>query len=327
MVTLHRLPPGEERTKAISMKVHSISKFLPEPVKVMEFIKKLSQHMATDETMLRLMEKITEPDIACKDSYEATSAILKKMGSPIMTNLYYNTIKQLLERISSVMIDREAVRILVKHVQEALNNGEIIEELGLSAETAGERGLRLLFVLSFVFPSHFVYRDVIHDLLSMLGNAKDCVAPLVLSILSFIGKHKPISDQFPQLQEVLSNICLQFVKLGTKKQAKQAVKCMFLNTTTEHQDVVFANILDAIKENLNGAKNRSYLTAIVALGHLAFYLPDKFPVQVKNLVSRKIVKELVMKDVTAARGGTEEWCAEDELCLETQCKLEGMKVG
>jgi sister chromatid cohesion protein PDS5 len=124
------------------------------------------------------------------------------MGSPIMTNLYYNTIKQLLERISSVMIDREAVRILVKLVQEALDGGEIVEELGLldTAETAGERGLRLLFVLSFVFPSHFVYRDVVHDLLSMMSNPRDVVAPLVLAILSFIGKHKPIGEQFPQLQ-------------------------------------------------------------------------------------------------------------------------------
>jgi sister-chromatid-cohesion protein PDS5 len=272
------------------------------------------------------MEKVTKPDISCRDSFDATNMILKKMGSPIMTNLYYNTIKQLLERISSVMIDREAIQILVKLVQEALNGGDIVEELGLNPETAGERGLRLLFVLSFVFPSHFVYPDVIHELLSMMGNERDCVAPLVLSILSFVGKHKPISEQFPQLQELLCKICLQFVKLGTKKQAKQAVKCMFLNTVTENQDVVFAAILDAIKENLNGAKNRNYLTAIVALGHLAFYLPDKFPVQVKNLVSRKIVKELVMKDVTAARGGTEEWCSEEELCLETQCKMEGMKV-
>jgi sister-chromatid-cohesion protein PDS5 len=325
MVALHRLPPGEERTKAITNKVHSISKFLPEPVKVMEYVKKLSQHMATDEMMLKLMEKITEPDISCKDSYDATSMILKKMGSPIMTNLYYNTIKQLLERISSVMIDREAVQILVRLVEDALNDGEILEELGLNSETAGERGLRLLFVLSFVFPSHFVYRDVIHALLSLMKNPRDCVAPLVLSILSFVGKHKPISEQFPQLQEVLANICLQFVKLGTKKQAKQAVKCMFLNTK-ENQDAVFTTLLDAIKENLNGSKNRMYMTAIVALGHLAFYLPDKFPVQVKNLVSRKIVKELVMKDVTPARGGTEEWCSEEDLCLETQCKMEGMKV-
>lgn len=122
------------------------------------------------------------------------------MGSPIMTNLYYNTVKQLLERISSVMIDRDAVRILVKQVQEAVNDGEIVEELGLNPETAGERGLRLLFVLSFVFPCHFVYRDVIHDLLTMTTNPKECVAPLVLAILSFIGRHKPISEQFPQLK-------------------------------------------------------------------------------------------------------------------------------
>jgi hypothetical protein len=71
------------------------------------------------------------------------------------------------------------------------------------------------------------------------------------------------------------------VKLGTKKQAKQAVKCMFLNTPEANQDAVFSTLLEAVKENLNGAKNRNYLTAIVALGHLAFYLPDKFPVQVK----------------------------------------------
>ena len=81
-----------------------------------------------------------------------------------------------------------------------------------------------------------------------------------------------------------------------------------------------------IKENLNGEKNRQYLTAIVALGHLAFHLPDKFPVQIKNLVSRKIVKELMMKDHTAARGGTESWSNLEDLCLETQCKLEGFKM-
>ena len=39
-----------------------------------------------------------------------------------------------------------------------------------------------------------------------------------------------------------------------------------------------------------------YLTAIVTLGHIAFHLPEAFPVHIKNLVSRKIVKELLMQD-------------------------------
>jgi sister-chromatid-cohesion protein PDS5 len=38
------------------------------------------------------------------------------------------------------------------------------------------------------------------------------------------------------------------------------------------------------------------------------------------------VKELVMKDVTAARGGDDSWCEFDDLCLETQSKVEGMKM-
>ena len=121
-------------------------------------------------------------------------------------------------------------------------------------------------------------------------------------------------------QDILERICLQFISLGTSKQAKQAIKCMFMNTT-ENQDQVFSKVLDEIKEKLNGDKDKHFLTAIVALGHLAYHLPEKFPVQLKNLVSRKIVKELVMKDVTAARGGEDTWCAFEDLCLETQCKV------
>ena len=107
-----------------------------------------------------------------------------------MTNLYYGTVKQILERVSSVMIDREAIKDLVKFVMEvilvksllevyirnlianlpdliingnyytlqALNNGEILHELGLDAGIAGERGLRLLHVLSYIFPSHFLHQ-------------------------------------------------------------------------------------------------------------------------------------------------------------------------
>ena len=70
-----------------------------------------------------------------------------------------------------------------------------------------------------------------------------------------------------------------------------------------------------------------YRTAIVALGHIAFHMPDKFPVQVKNRVSRNIVKELLMQDKTEPRSddGTE-WCEFDDLPLETKCKIEGMKM-
>lgn len=109
-----------------------------------------------------------------------------------MTNLYYGTVKVILERVSSVMVDREAVKHLTAIVKDALTDGPILSELGLEREIAGERGLRLLFVLSFVFPSPFMYEDIIRDLLAFLPIDADNVGPLVLSILTFIGKHKPM---------------------------------------------------------------------------------------------------------------------------------------
>lgn len=59
--------------------------------------------------------------------------ILKKLGAPIMTNLYYGTVKQLLERVSSVMVDREAIEHLCGFVKEALQGGPILQELGFNA--------------------------------------------------------------------------------------------------------------------------------------------------------------------------------------------------
>ena len=58
---------------------------------------------------------------------------MKKLGPPIMTNLYYGTVKQLLERISSVMVDYEAISHLIVFVKEALNGEAILEELGESS--------------------------------------------------------------------------------------------------------------------------------------------------------------------------------------------------
>ena len=127
---------------------------------------------------MNALDKIAnDMDISCKDCNDTVGIILKKLGSPIMTNLYYGTVKQLLERISCVMIDREAIQHLVALVKEVwanhenifhihqfhfqtLKNGPILSEMDLDASTAGERGLRLLLVLAFVFPSHFLYQVI-----------------------------------------------------------------------------------------------------------------------------------------------------------------------
>jgi len=69
--------------------------------------------------------------------------------------------------------------------------------------------------------------------------------------------------------------------------------------------------------------NPNYLTAIVALGHLAYNAPQTFPVIVKNTISRKIVKELLMKDRAEGKyhDCQDSWCKEDDLPHDTTCKV------
>lgn len=143
---LHRKTPTPNVNHELAQKCQMLSKFLPEPVKAHEFLTKLSNHMQSDPNLLKEMETIVRPNVSCKECTYTTAIVLKKLGQPVMTNLYYNTVKMLLERVSSVMVDHEAVKILIKMVQECFDGGNIIDEIGLNPATAGDRGLKLLVV-------------------------------------------------------------------------------------------------------------------------------------------------------------------------------------
>ncbi len=96
------------------------AKHLPESVRATEYLRKFSKHMMQDRHVLDLTEKIVDQDVSCSECMKNVNLLLKKLGAPIMTNLYYRTIKALLERVSSVMVDGEAVEHLVALVKEAL---------------------------------------------------------------------------------------------------------------------------------------------------------------------------------------------------------------
>ncbi|KAJ8934137.1 hypothetical protein NQ314_013596 [Rhamnusium bicolor] len=308
---LHRRPNQTgELHKEMALKVQALSRCLPEPVKAHEFLTKFSNHLKRDASLLEQFEIVARPSVSCKECSEATAAVLKKLGPPVMTNLYYNTVKMLLERISSVMIDHEAIRLLVGYVEDCLRGGNTIEEVGLHPATAGDRGLKLLVMLSVVFPSHFHYADVLEQLMGLLRLEDENVAPL-----------------FPDLMDSLAPICKELAQSGTPKQAKGAIHCIFKNMPELHE-TLFPSILESVKNSLT-PESPHYRTAIVTLGHIAFNVPERYKVQIKNIVSRKIVKELLVKE---AREGdfeindSEPWCSEEELPEETRCKVEGLKA-
>ncbi|XP_076031392.1 cohesin associated factor B pds5 isoform X2 [Oratosquilla oratoria] len=325
LIELHHKPQDEERDKEIAIRLSHLAKFLPDPLKVQEFLKKFSSHLNSDTQLLSLMETVVSPDVSCKDSVDAVTQILKKLGQPVMTNLYYNTIKMLLERVSSVMIDRTAIEVLVGHVEQAMKmEGDILDTLNSPSDIATEKGLKLLFVLSFVNPAHFLHEEILTRLISLLNMPNSTVSPPVLSVLTHIGKYKAIGEAFPHLSPVLVPICQRFAETGTPKQAKQAVRCLHTNCTQD-PDKVFSKILEKVKEQLT-FESPHFRTSVVTLGHIAYNMPDRFMIPIKNIVSRKIVKELLMRHQTSTQGLTGDWVEEEDLTEETQIKVEGIKM-
>lgn len=185
-----------ELQKEMALKIQALSRCLPEPVKAHEYLTKFSNHLKRDLSLLEQFENVARPSVSCKECSEATAAVLRKLGAPVMTNLYYNTVKMLLERISSVMIDHEAIKLLVGYVEDCLRGGNTIEEVGLHPATAGDRGLKLLVMLSVVFPCHFQYVDVLEQLMGLLKLEDETVAPLVLSVFTFLGKYRCLCKSF-----------------------------------------------------------------------------------------------------------------------------------
>ncbi|XP_059055700.1 sister chromatid cohesion protein PDS5 homolog B-B isoform X1 [Achroia grisella] len=326
-IDLHRKPQTPAVQKELISKVlHISSKFLPESVKAQEFLNKFSVHMKQAPELLQGMETILNPNVSCEVCVRTTSNVLKKLGQPVMTNLYYNTVKMLLERVSSVMIDHDSLLILVGYVEGAVKGTDpsIAEECGIELKKCAERGLKLLVMLSFVFPAHFLHEDVLNRLTSLLELDDEAVAPHILAALTFLGKYRPLGEACPSLFPKLIVLCKAYAEVGTPKQAKNAVRCLFVNVP-EQRTQIFTEILETLKTTLS-PHSEHYRTAIVTLGHIAHNLPDNFPVHIKNIVSRKIVKELLVREGGGGPNAPgDDWCSEDELPEETRCKLEGLK--
>lgn len=205
-----------------------------------------------------------------------------------------------------------------------------IEEVGLPAETAGQRGLKMLSVLSYVFSAHFQHNSILRHMVALLSFEDEYVAPFILQSFTYIGRFRPLHESHQDIVDLLAPICKTLAVNGTPKQAKNAIRCLYVNINVQDEQPipVFSEILDCFKTTMLPG-HPSYRTAIVSLGHIAYNLPQQYLIQIKNIISRKIVKELLVKDLAASDNvpvSTESWCAEDKLPEETRCKVEGLKA-
>ncbi|XP_030387208.1 sister chromatid cohesion protein PDS5 homolog B [Scaptodrosophila lebanonensis] len=337
----------------LSAKQATIAKLLPDPLKAAEYLTQFSTNMRKDAQLLRCIHIVLKRDVSCKECTDTMSVLLKKLGAHVMTNLYYNTVKMLIERVASVMVDKESIGVLIGLIEKCIQgDGKICEEIGIKRHEAGERGLKLLSMLSYVFSAHFFTDTTLRHLIALLSYEHEYVAPLVLKTLTHLGRYQPLIDEaYPTILEELAPICKDFALMGTPKQAKHAVRCIFVNsqssaatdgaggggcgnsggaasTTTQTVHQIFNEIIEALRIGL--VPNCEYQrTMIVTLGHIAYNMPQAFLIPVKNMIARRIVKELLIQEVPAQREydlPEEEWCEQEDLPPDTLCKLDALKT-
>lgn len=70
--------------------------------------------------------------------------------------------------------------------------------------------------------------------------------------------------------------------------SQQTLQLQNNNNDVREVDVI-QELVESLNDDLNPA-SKHYRTAIVVLGHIAFNQPDKYNTQIKNIISRKIVK-------------------------------------
>ena len=93
LLQLYRQPKNERRDKEIQIKVHGLSKFLPEPMKAQEFLKKLSVQLGTDNVLLNSFEKVVDPDVSCKECQLYVVSSFKLASLVLAGGRYFTLIK------------------------------------------------------------------------------------------------------------------------------------------------------------------------------------------------------------------------------------------
>ncbi|KAH3839436.1 hypothetical protein DPMN_112867, partial [Dreissena polymorpha] len=303
-------------------RLQQLSKTLPDPPKSLEQLKKLQELLRDDKRLRSLVRYLVSAECTCRKANDNVKDILKKLGgqasasSPTQSPIYITT-KSLLERVAPVMVDAQAIAHLVKHVEDAIRgHGTIADEI----DNPGEKGATLLLCLSGVFPQFFKGTETFESLIQFLKE-EEAVGDLTLQILTNCGTD--LETQSPEVFAKLLPELQKNAKMGNPKQAKHAVRC--INKIVNNREAVLSQVFEHVKNNLK-PESANYITSIVALGHIANMCPEEFSQSMKTIVSKDIVKDLLMEDRTHGEPVIDSWYGDHHVTEETNAKLQAMKL-
>lgn len=273
---------------------------------------------------------------------------MRKCGLPIMTNLFYKTVEDLLDQATwlSLLIDTEALIVFLQLISELVEGGptaEIFPRETLEKEVVIEKACNFLSALASLCPVKFDNPNCLEILVGLLlsSNLEKIPACAVLSSLISFGKlHQPLGTNpaYQVLMDKVKRHCKTLIASGTPRQIKLAIHCLHANIPDDNtRKQVFAQILTLIisPKLRNPFQDKSYHAAVVALGYVAALMAPTFKAQLKTLISQDIVKNLLVQPrrLHIPPGGANNTNYQQEIWTEsknlpgiTQSMLSGMKT-
>ncbi|UYV72676.1 PDS5A [Cordylochernes scorpioides] len=356
-------PRTEERSKNINLKIHLLSKNLAQNLRTAEYTRRFVSSLDQNARLLSHMEVVVMGAASCGEIERSVKELLKTLGLPVQTNTYYMTLKQLFERMAPAMMDEAGIRLLLTLVRDSLlGSGDMDVRLGLYHTPSYLRGLQLIHVLSTIYPETFRGEEVYNELVNFLKCSDETAADLTIQILTSVGS--VVEKSHPNLLMRLLPILQNFVENGTTKQAKHSVAC--LNAVAPNKERMFGQVLDVSSSHISTKIefkkywlildcNKIYYlliqyfngpivhllqaleaapppgqpvlrTAVVSIGHIAYHCPELFGSTIKSIVSKVIVKDLLMADQDSPRESESMWGPADMLPEETRVKIQGIKL-
>ncbi|GFW42258.1 sister chromatid cohesion protein PDS5 homolog B [Trichonephila clavipes] len=268
-----------------SVKIKALSRELLYREKAVEHIEKFCVKMEQDNKLRNMMITLLGGSLTSSECKARIGDILQTLGEPVYTNLYYVIIKQLLEKIVPVWIDKEGVEYVVSLVKDSMS-GDPAKEPKIIC-----RGMELILVLSFGFPHFFAAEQLCKDMLGILCKSNsDEIVPVLQALSNVITD---VKKYFPHVCGKIIPLLKQLVKLGSKKQAKYAIKLIF--HIVDDKQEVFGELIQHLKEHFT-YDSQYFKTALASVGYIAFLCHDMFATEFKNVVAKVVVKDLLMLD-------------------------------
>ncbi|KAF4523055.1 hypothetical protein B566_EDAN013042, partial [Ephemera danica] len=250
-------------------------------------------------------------------------------------------LSQLLSSLYKGKITTEHVQVLIRMMEKCLRNPSSCFCYGLNPQTVFQQMANVLKALVEPYGDLFINREELAPLLVFLSPENDLdLISTTLKIFSVLGTEKsectkssvPLESRNLELAHYIKNTCetLLFGKeqitLSTSL-LKQIIN-FIQNNLPLSADSILTNYFLMAKEKLEGSANFSYSPYIALLGYLSPWLPLEHRNVLKSTISRKVVKDLLIKSSPTKENleVTRLKCSTTNLSAEVFCKILGMKT-